>query len=199
MFFDERVTDPQKDLEAMDRHVAALEKATGKALRAKIYWVRGEVFGRGQMAIRGLVLGSSQSPVNWDMADHPFRLSVDRHEHAHGVIHQLQPADTDAPTLLMEGWAEANSGMASEKRAELAKESLDLWRERTGAGPTQSYLRELTDPEWYHRIGGPVYSVGGAFGVRTTEVRHRAVPAALLRIQAQPLRRGVPGATGRRV
>jgi hypothetical protein len=27
----------------------------------------------------------------------------------------------------------------------------------------QSYLRDLTGPEWYHRLGGPVYSVSGAF------------------------------------
>jgi hypothetical protein len=163
MFYDDRVTDPHKDLEAMDRHVADLEKVTGKPLRAKIYWVRGAVFGRGQMAIRGLVLGSSQSPADWDTADHPFRLSVDRHELAHGVIHQLQPSDADPPTLLIEGWAEAHAGMTSRKRAELAKHSRGLWRERTGAGPTQSYLRELTGPAWYHRIDGPVYNVGGAF------------------------------------
>jgi hypothetical protein len=163
MFYDDRVTDPHKDLAAMDRHVAALEAVTGKLLRAKIHWVRGEVFGRRLMAIRGLVLGSSQSPVDWDTADHPFRLSVDRHELAHGVMYQLQPPDADAPTLLIEGWAEAYAGMTSRKRAELAKHSHDLWRERTAGGPAQSYLRELTGVAWYHRIDGPVYSVGGAF------------------------------------
>ena len=30
-------------------------------------------------------------------------------------------------------------------------------------GPAVCYLRELTDPFWYHRHSGPVYSVGGAF------------------------------------
>jgi hypothetical protein len=103
MFYDDRVTDARRDLKEMDRHVASLERVTGKALRAKIHWVRGEVFGRSRMAIRGLVLGSSQSPANWDTADHPFRLSVDRHELAHGVVHQLQPPVADAPTLLIEG------------------------------------------------------------------------------------------------
>ena len=34
MIYDDRVTDPQKDLEAMDRHVAALEGVTNKPLRA---------------------------------------------------------------------------------------------------------------------------------------------------------------------
>jgi hypothetical protein len=163
MFYDDRVTDPHKDLEAMDQHVAALEAETGKPLRMKIHWVRGEVFGRGRMAILGLALGSSYSPADWDTADHPFRLSVDRHELAHAVVHQVQPPDADPPTLLIEGWAEAHSGMTSQKRAELAKHSRGLWRERTVAGPADSYLRELTGPGWYHCIDGPVYHVGGAF------------------------------------
>jgi hypothetical protein len=162
MFYDDRIADPHKDIEAMDRHVAAMEAATGKLLRAKIHWVRGEVFGRRQFAIRGLVLGSSHSPADWGTADHPYQLSVDRHELAHGVVHQLQPPDADPPTLLIEGWAEANAGMTSQKRAELAKESHELWRERTGVGPARSYLRELTSEAWYHRVDGPVYSVGGA-------------------------------------
>src|SRR5205085_8528801 len=98
----------------------------------------------------------------WDTADHPDGLSVDRHELAHGVIHQLQPPDADAPTLLIEGWAEAYSGTTFRKRAEWAKQSRELWRERTGAGPDQSYLADLTGPAWYHRIDGPVYNVGGA-------------------------------------
>jgi hypothetical protein len=163
MFYDDRVTDPRKDLEAMDRHVADLEAVTGKPLRARIHWVRGELFGRRQMAIRGLALGSSRSPADWDTADRPFGLSVDRHELAHGVVHQLQPPDADAPTLLIEGWAEAHSGMTSRKRAGFARLSRDLWRERTGAGPADSYLRELLGAARYHRVAGPVYSVGGAF------------------------------------
>lgn len=163
MFYDERVTDPHKDLEAMDRHVAGLEAVTGKPLRAKIHWVRGEVFGLRHMAIRGLSLGSSHSPADWETADHPDRLSVDRHELAHGVVHQLQPPDADPPTLLIEGWAEAHSGVAPRKRAEWAIQSRALWAERTGAGGTASYLRELTGAEWYHRVDGPVYNVGGAF------------------------------------
>jgi hypothetical protein len=162
MFYDDRVTDPQRDLEAMDQHVAQLERETGKPLRERIYWVRGELLGQRRMAFSGIALGSSRSPTNWETADHPDRLSEDRHELAHAVILQLQPADTDAPTLLIEGWAEAHAGMTSHKRAEGAKQSRALWWERTGAGPTRSYLRELTGPSWYHRIDGPVYSVGGA-------------------------------------
>lgn len=163
MFYDDRVTDPHKDLDAMDRHVAEMEAETGEPLRARIHWVRGEVFGLGRMAIRGLCLGSSHSPVDWTTADHPDRLSVDRHELAHGVVHQLQSADADPPTLLIEGWAEAHSGVTLRKRAEWAIHSRALWRERTGAGRTASYLRELIAPAGYRRLDGPVYNVGGAF------------------------------------
>jgi hypothetical protein len=163
MFYDDCVTDPQRDLEAMDHHVAQLEALTGKPLRGKIYWIRGESLGQQRMAFGSLVLGSSRSPLDWETADHPDRLSEDRHELAHAVIHQMQPPDTDAPTLLIEGWAESQAGMTAAKRAEWARQSRDLWRERTGAGPSGSYLRELTGPEWYHRIDGPVYNVGGAF------------------------------------
>jgi len=59
--------------------------------------------------------------------------------------------------------SESHFGMSSQKPAELAMQSRKLWRERTGAGPTESCLRELTCPAWYHRIDGPVYSVVGAF------------------------------------
>jgi hypothetical protein len=163
MFYDDRVTNPQRDLEAMERHVAQLVALTGKPLREKIYWMRGELLRQRNMQFHGLVLGSWRSPDDWETADHPDRVSEDRHELAHAVIHKLQPAESDAPTLLIEGWAEAHAGMTPQKRAEWAKLSRALWRERTGAGPTQSYLRELTGPSWYHRIDARVYNVGGAF------------------------------------
>jgi hypothetical protein len=163
MYYDDRVADPRRDLDAMERHVARLEAMTGRPLRAKIHWVRGDLLGRNNLTFGCLSLGSSRSPADWDTADHPDRLSVDRHELAHAVIYQSQPADADPPTLLVEGWADSQAGTTYPKRAAWAKESRDLWRERTGAGPSQSYLRELTGPAWYHHIGGPEYNVGGAF------------------------------------
>jgi hypothetical protein len=163
MFYDGRVADPRRDLEAMDRHVAGLEGLTGRPLREKIYWVRGGLLGQGRMALAGLALGSDRSPADWETADHPDRLSVDRHELAHAVLHQHQPPDADPPALLVEGWAEAQSGTTDRRRAAWARESRDLWRGRTGAGPEASYLRELTGPVRYHRPDGPAYIVGGAF------------------------------------
>lgn len=162
MFYDDRVSNPQADIDEMERHVADLEAKTGAPLRAKIHWVRGEIFGRRNMAIRGLTLGSSASPANWETADHPLGVSVDRHELAHAVIHQFQPGESDPPTLLIEGWAEALSGTTKQKRAEFALHSRSYWRERTTGWEQQSYLLELTGPDWYRKIDGPVYNVGGA-------------------------------------
>lgn len=189
MFYDDHVTDPRGDIEAMDRHVAGLEQATGLPLRAKIWWVRGSLLGQEGIALGGLALGSLKSP-----ADHR-----DRHELAHAVIYQGEYPDTDPPTLLTEGWAEAQSvdsetlaGDATRFRryvAEMGRRWEEMTREPEGAeflaeffrthpdpegyqrlyakvrdeGRVGSYLRELTDPFWYHHDAGGVYKIGGAF------------------------------------
>ena len=162
MFYDERVTDPHRDAAAMERHVARLAALTGRAPRAKIYWIRGAVLGYGRMANAGLALGSARSPVDWESADHPDRLSVDRHELAHAFLMQQSPPDTEPPMLLSEGWAESQSGPTRRRRAAWAWESRTLWLRRTGHDPRRSYLGELVGRSWYHRIDGPVYNVGGA-------------------------------------
>jgi hypothetical protein len=162
MWYDDRVISPERDIEAMEKHVARLMKMTGTPLRSKIYWVRGELAGKSRMAIVGLALGSSTSPSDWESADHPDFLSVDRHELGHAVLHQRYQSDTDPPTLLVEGWAESQSGLKREKQAYFALHSRKLWMERTDAKGGASYLRELVTPSWYHHIDGAVYSVGGA-------------------------------------
>ena len=162
MFYDDRVATPQRDLEEMEKHVARLMTMTDTPLRAKIYWVRGELMGKTRMAIAGMALGSSRSPDNWESADHPDNLSVDRHEFAHAVLHQRHRPGTNPPTLLVEGWADSQSGLKREKLAYFALHSRQLWRERTASNPRASYLRDLVGPSWYHHIDGPVYSVGGA-------------------------------------
>jgi hypothetical protein len=186
MFYDDRITEPRRDLDAMEKHVARMEVITGKSLRAKIHWVRGELLGQGHMALYGLALGSPKSPADWETADHPDKVSMDRHELAHAVLHQHQPPDADPPTLLIEGWAESLAGPTPQKRAEWARDSRKFWRESTGAGPADrqrrdpftntargdvgeggrrrdSYLRELTGAARYHHIDGAMYGVGSAF------------------------------------
>jgi hypothetical protein len=141
MSYDDRVSQPEQDAEAMDRHVARLEELTGRPLRAKIHWVRGRMLGQGNLAYYGLALGSSQSPAG----------QLDRHELAHAVLYQHDAPDTDPPTLLVEGWAESQSA-----------EPVVL---STAAGAVLrggESLRSLTAPDWYHHDSGPVYPVGGA-------------------------------------
>jgi hypothetical protein len=161
MFYDRGVDQPQRDAEAMDRFVAALERLTGKPLRAKIYWVRGPLLGQRCLAFYGLALGGNVSVPDWDAPG-----LVDRHELAHAVLYQHYGPDTDEPTLLTEGWAEAQS----QAREALAAHALHA---RGGEGPPggprswrgtgQSCLRALTGPGWYRQDSGPVYGVGGAF------------------------------------
>jgi hypothetical protein len=121
MFYDHRVARPRRDAEAMEEHVTRLEAMTGSPLRAKIYWVRGRLLGRGQMASYGLAAGSSRSPENWETADHPTHLSVDRHELAHAVLLQRYEPDSYPPLLLVEGWAESQAGCS---HSTLAAEAL---------------------------------------------------------------------------
>lgn len=162
MFFDDRVTEPERDLHAMDEHVRQLEQLTGLPLRGRIHWVRGELLGRSRLAVKGLALGSTASPEDWSTAAHPEGLSVDRHELAHAILHQHQPPTSAPPMVLVEGWAEFQSGTSSARRAQWAKDSRQVWRERTGAAATDSYLRDFIGPDGYYRLNGGVYSVGGA-------------------------------------
>jgi hypothetical protein len=157
MFYDDRVAHPRRDAEAMEGHVTRLEAMTRRLLRAKIYWIRGRLLGRGQMACYGLAAGSSRSPDNRETADHPTHLSIDRHELAHAVLLQCYRPDSDPPFLLVEGWAESQAGRS---RSALATESLasrERWMSRLGLteDTSRSYLRELLGPSWYHRIGAP--------------------------------------------
>lgn len=164
MFYDGRVQQPRRDAEAMERHVARLEAVTGVTMRAKIHWVRGSLLGRSRMACRGLALGSDRSPEDWDTADHPDRLSVDRHELAHAVLLQRLAPDADPPSLLSEGWADSQAGPSASRLARWAVESRTRRKNRLGsAGSDRPYVRELVSPSWHHRIGAPVYDVGCAF------------------------------------
>jgi len=165
MFYDDRVAHPRRDVETMEGHVSRLEAMMGEPLRARIYWVRGPLLGMGPMACYGLAIGSSRSPEDWETADHPRRLSVDRHELAHAVLRQRYRPNSDPPFLLVEGWADSQAGPSRSTLAAGAQESRQRWLARRGLSEdtSASYLRELFGPSWYHRIGAPVYDVGGAF------------------------------------
>jgi hypothetical protein len=184
MFYDDRVTDPEGDIQEMDRHVAAMEKETGLPLQTKVYLVRGKLLGLSRLSILGLALGSWESPAN----------SLDRHELAHAVLYQHYSPDTEPPMLLVEGWAESQSqnsktlaeqalshrqflvecgrtwgGQSDSQKEEMARSFVDreglarLLEKVSQGGELTSFLRELTDSFWYHHDNGPIYPVGGAF------------------------------------
>jgi hypothetical protein len=165
VMFHDGVATPERDATEMDDHVARLEELTGRPLRSPIHWVRGPLAGRQRMAVRGVALGSRESPRDWKTADHEFGVSVDRHELAHAVMHRMMPRGSDPPTLLIEGWAEAHSGLSSRQLAEWALLSREAWLRRSGVEEAEagSYLADLVQSDNYRRIHGPVYSLGGAF------------------------------------
>jgi hypothetical protein len=143
---------PEKYAREMDAHVARMEKLLGAPLRRKILWARGPLLGQRNLSYYGLALGSPSTPADGSAAIGNWYL--DRHELAHAVLDQHRKPDSDAPTLLHEGWAEAQAWLDPRN---LAEKALNV---RAGGQPHR--LRELVGPDWYHQDSGPVYSVGGA-------------------------------------
>jgi hypothetical protein len=153
MFYNELAT-PERDAQAMDRHVAELERLLGGRLRAKIHWVRGTLLGEGEMQIYGLAVGSSASPGRSDAGPDSKSMWLDRHELAHAVIAQFAGPRANPPRFLSEGWAESQAGMSSKT---LARHAIRLRLD--DETPT---LKELAGPEWYPSGRGEVYLMGGA-------------------------------------
>jgi hypothetical protein len=145
----------RRQVAAMERHVRALEQRLSRTSRRRIYWVRGPILGIQGKAIHSMCLGSfaADSPAIPDELN-----PLDRHEVAHVVMCQFAPLDAEPPALLVEGWAEANSGM--EPRSLVFRASLDR-----DAGEGHS-VAELLAPSWYSRHEGPVYLLGAVVANR---------------------------------
>lgn len=146
MIYDE-LTDPSRDLAAMDRRVARLEDLLGRPMLGKVHWVRGPLLGMNGRAFQGLALGQTVYPGS------DRTTFVDRHEVAHVVLNHHLPADAEPPALLSEGWAVRHEGRPIESPLALA------WSERRdGTLPT---LRELFGPHHYAQMDPPAYFYGG--------------------------------------
>lgn len=157
MFYDERVPNPQEDLQQLEAFMVHLEQMTGRKFPQKPYLVRGRTMGRGRVCVNGICMGSVQSPAT----------SLDRHELSHAVMYQLAGIKADPPFLFVEGWAEM--------LADGGKNFLSMYREgsifRMGLRmqfqgenrPDDSILKELVSPPYYHIDEGAVYPIGGLF------------------------------------
>jgi hypothetical protein len=179
MFYDNRIADPQGDLQRMEDFLGRLEALTRSGIREKVYWIRGAFHGH-HFAMYGLAVGTSQSPCG----------HVDFHEVAHAFLNQHRLRGAGAPMALVEGWAEAQSrnGYALSREAITFRREFSFWaRDWPTMSPSDkqkffenhadpwgwkrlldsqpdSLLRALmTDPFWSLHNAGPVYSVGGAF------------------------------------
>ena len=177
MFYRYGLADPGQDLADMDRHVADLEGRSGRLLRAKIHWVRGNPLGPGGFSTPGFAFGSDTSPAG----------RLDRHELAHSVLNQHIAPGSVPPALLNEGWAEAISQEepqhawgALDTREQIAwlgrmsdgglAENLTSFVDPVGMaqlvqaskdrGGDFSLLTEFTGDYWFYRGQGPVYGFG---------------------------------------
>ena len=156
---------PESDLELMEAYLEELEQRTGRKVEVPIYWVRGKLLGMGMLSMYGLALGSTNS---WSVVKDGKPLvmltnsaalgefALDRHEVAHAVMAQWQPASAEPPTILSEGWANYCGWDFFSGDPFLLQSMVDadaLLR----AGQV---LSTLFGPDWYHQDSGPVYLVG---------------------------------------
>jgi len=144
------VADAPDQVAAMDEHIRQLEKRLGRQLESRVHWVRGPLLGMQGKAIVGLCMGTRPEEA---VPDQQGLDPMDRHEVAHCVISMLCPPSSEPPALLIEGWAEANSGHDALWLADRARES----RHRGQTLP----LQELTGPAWAGSHTKPVYVQGG--------------------------------------
>ena len=144
--------DASEQVAAMDEHVRQIEKRLGRSIEGRVHWARGPLFGMQGKAIVGLCMGTRQNEAFSVEEGLDY---VDRHEVAHCAIHAFCPPSIQPPTLLVEGWAEANSGHDPGWLAARA------WEYHEGG--TWRSLRELSDPHWSGRFFRSVYVQGAPF------------------------------------
>ncbi len=148
ILFHDAVDEAAAQLESIDRHVEQMESLLGRSPQGKIHWIRGPVFNREGAPgwyLNGLAIVTKPTAGVGD---------IDRHEVAHAVIDRHCGTDAQPPLVLVEGWAESQSGYDPGFLA------LRAWQHRQ-RGQWVS-LRTLTSDGWYGSGDWPVYHFGGA-------------------------------------
>ena len=145
----------EADANLMDAYLDQLERKYHRRIHQRIHWVHGALLGQEGLAIYGLAITGAGSTDEGNLS---ALSDSDRHEVAHAVMNQWMPPDIDPPTLLSEGWAEANARPEPLQAA--------YWYERNKAiddFPARgSVLTTLTNLRYYHQDRGYVYPCGHA-------------------------------------
>jgi hypothetical protein len=140
--------DVSSELKQLDEHVVRMENLLEQSPAGTAHLFRGPVFDTNDAAgwyLCGLAVVERPEPkIGY----------IERHELAHVVIDRYCSATARPPTLLIEGWAEAQSGYAP---GFLAKRA---WEQRC-RGERLS-LSAMTSDAWYDGNGGHCYYFGGA-------------------------------------
>jgi hypothetical protein len=141
-----------RQVAAMDRHIKALRARLGGVdTTRRVHWVRGSLMGLGGHAIYGICLGSRPGETPADAEGLSW---LDRHEVAHCVLSSFMPTSIEPPSVLSEGWAQANQG--DDEKAVAVR----AWERRENGESIP--LREMTGPLWYNRHHWPAYFQGAA-------------------------------------
>lgn len=140
----------QAELDAMDKHIKAMENLLGQQCTKRARWICGGAIGVSRRYMLGMVFGS---PVDADPEENVLR-SLDRHEMAHFVIEHLCNGLDFPPTAFIEGWAVSQAGGSSV--------SLALVAMRNRQEGVEHSLKKIFGPEYYHDQKIQAYNLGGA-------------------------------------
>jgi hypothetical protein len=141
--------DPKADVAAMDEHIERMSALLGRDCTDTVHWVRGSMFGVSRMYFQGMSFGSDSRERDGNPTE------LDYHEVAHFVIEHLAGPYSRPPSMLQEGWAQAQTGR---ERGILANRALKAWAENPRLGPAGLAGRDYYDSREYI-----VYLQGGAF------------------------------------
>ncbi len=100
---------PRDRLAVMDQHIERMACILHRSSDVKTHWIYGPIFGRPGWYLQGLsICDVAEGP--WPaLREGPLRY-LDYHEAAHCAIERVCGADSQAPCVLVEGWAESQSG-----------------------------------------------------------------------------------------
>ncbi len=136
------------ELASLDEHVERMEELLGKSSTATAHLYRGPVFDASAQIAGWYLCGLAIVEMHGETIG-----SLDRHELAHAVVDFHSDIDAVPPAVLVEGWAESQSGYDEAYLAQRA------WR-RCLRGERMS-LQAMTGDAFYFAADWHCYELGG--------------------------------------